>query len=418
LISPNNFYFMKAKLMFILPMIVVGIFINELSYSQHPLLIGTVKTIDTPAGINSSEPNLHKSVDGKIYLSWIENDQKGHTILYFSTIKNSEWSKPVKISEGANWFVNWADFPSFTSMGNEIFASHYLVESEGGNYAYDINVAISNDAGATWSKPITPHTDNTQTEHGFVSMVPYNDKFMVVWLDGRNYAGGEQGHGSATKEMTLRSAAISKSGVISQESVLDDRVCDCCQTDITVAASGPVAVYRNRSENEIRDISLVRYMNGKWTEPRIVAADNWQIAGCPVNGPAIDSRENTLAVAWFTAAGDGSKVKTIFSSDGGKSFGKPLTVSDTNPWGRVDVALLNNESALVCWLDNDGDDAVIKVRRVHKNGLLDEPVIVAKSSGDRSSGFPKMVVKENTVYFAWTDSKNSLKVKTALIILR
>ena len=49
---------------------------------------------------------------------------------------------------------------------------------------------------------------------------------------------------------------------------------------------GPVAVYRDRSPEEIRDISVVRLVDGVWTEPAPVHADNWMIEGCPVNGPA------------------------------------------------------------------------------------------------------------------------------------
>ena len=54
--------------------------------------------------------------------------------------------------------------------------------------------------------------------------------------------------------MTLRSALISTDGVLLEDHLVDDLVCDCCQTDVAETAHGPIGVYRNRTRQEIRDI--------------------------------------------------------------------------------------------------------------------------------------------------------------------
>ena len=55
------------------------------------------------------------------------------------------------------------------------------------------------------------HDDNTFSEHGFVSSIPYKDGFMVSWLDGRNtYGVGDHGH--AKGAMTIRSAVLDFNG--------------------------------------------------------------------------------------------------------------------------------------------------------------------------------------------------------------
>ena len=47
-----------------------------------------------------------------------------------------------------------------------------------------MNIARSNDGGKTWSQPIVRHRDKTQTEHGFVSLIPLSDGPLgAVWLD-------------------------------------------------------------------------------------------------------------------------------------------------------------------------------------------------------------------------------------------
>jgi len=86
-----------------------------------------IREIKSPAVHESAEPNLHLSHDGKIYLTWIETLEDKNSILYYATLNNVVWSKPIKIAEGDNWFVNWADFPSLTTFGNNSFAAHYLV---------------------------------------------------------------------------------------------------------------------------------------------------------------------------------------------------------------------------------------------------------------------------------------------------
>ena len=409
---------MKYKFIFLLLVLAGSILFIILSNHKSIIITQNVEEMKSPAGPSSSEPNLHVEIDGNIYLSWIETRRDKNTSLYFSTIKNNKWSSPTKISEGENWFVNWADFPSISSFGNESLASHFLVESGGDNYSYDVNITISNDGGLSWSKQFTPHIDNTQTEHGFVSMLPYlEDRLLVVWLDGRKFSENKDDSISTIKEMTLRSAVINNNGQISNESILDERVCDCCQTDAALTSNGTIVVYRDRSGNEIRDISFVRFINGRWTEPQVLFNDNWQIAGCPVNGPAIDAKGNLVAVAWFTAANNLSKIKVAFSINGGQTFGTPILINEGDSWGRVDIILLDDGSALVSWLETSNNETVIKACRIKKDGSLDKSIIISKTSNTRSSGFPKMVVKNSTVYFAWTQVGKTLSVRTAYLKL-
>ena len=100
--------------------------------------------------------------------------------------------------------------------------------------------------------------------------------------------------------MTLRSAVIGSDGNV-ERSLVDDMVCDCCQTSMTVSQGIPIVVYRDRTKGEIRDISFSRYIDQKWTEPQPIHEDGWKINGCPVNGPNIDSFEENV-VSWFSAS--------------------------------------------------------------------------------------------------------------------
>jgi hypothetical protein len=202
--------------------------------------------------------------------------------------------------------------------------------------------------------------------------------------------------------MTVRSAVMDLEGNLSEEAELDNRVCDCCQTGVTITPSGPVVVYRDRSEEEIRDMYFVKKTGGVWSTPALIGEDNWNIAGCPVNGPRITSFGDEVAVGWFTAANGEPKVKVAFAEDG-NSFSDPILIDDSKPLGRVDIVMLDENTAAVSWLDNDAGTA-IKYVTVQRNGEISQATIVANTSESRSSGFPQMELLDGELYFAWTVS--------------
>ena len=368
------------------------------------------------AGAGSAEPHLAKSTEGAVVMSWLEPSGDG-VALKWSQMEDTKWSDPVTVASGSNWFVNWADFPSVEPINGDLWAAHWLVRHPDGTFAYDVAIAISEDGGQTWSDPVMPHQDGTPTEHGFVSLFPTEYGVTALWLDGRNMQPSDDGHGHGG--MTLRSAVIGRDGDVTRKTVVDNLVCDCCQTDVALSAAGPLAVYRNRTEDEIRDIYVARFENQQWSDGVPVAQDGWEIAGCPVNGPAIDALESEVAVTWFTAANNETKVRFARSSDAGKTFGDAIDIATDRPIGRVDTALLGDGSALVSWLRSaDGSEGEICIRRVMADGELSPELVVATTASGRMSGFPQMVVRDDSVVVAWTDvSNDSTAVRIAIVPL-
>ena len=382
--------------------------------NDQPLAI---RSTESPATGDSREPELSTTPDGQIVLSWVEKLDKKRHALRMALRNQNGWSESRTVAEGDNWFINWADFPSVIGLQNGALAAHWLVKSGSATYAYDVNIAFSVDGGKTWTKSLVPHLDNTQTEHGFVSLVPLRDgRLGAIWLDGRNMKDMKDDHGEDKPlpvSMTLRYATIAADGKISDEAQLDERVCECCQTSATVSSDGIVAVYRDRSQNEVRDIYTVRQANAGWTTPRPVYGDNWEINGCPVNGPSVAAADRNVVVGWYTGVGSKPSVKVAFSADAGATFGNPIAVDDGETQGRVDVLMLPDNSALVCWLSGNAEGGAIKVRRVRPDGSVGPPSVIARTDISRSSGFPRMALLGNEVHFAWTEFGTPAKVRTA-----
>jgi hypothetical protein len=242
----------------------------------------------------------------------------------------------------------------------------------------------------------------------------------AVWLDGRNTGGGghESAHGSAAGAMTLRTAVIDARGRIAGgEAELDARVCDCCQTDAAKSAEGLVVAYRDRDEGEIRDISVVRATREGWSAPARVHRDDWRIAACPVNGPAIAAYGRSVAVAWFTAP-DEPRIRLAFSADAGESFAPPLEVAAGRIAGRVDLLLLDDERAVVSWLADGAQGAEIRAQLWTRGGPVGSPLTVAATSVDRAAGFPRMARAGDALLFAWTEAAATPAVRTAIVRLR
>ena len=364
--------------------------------------VAEVKRLASPATDSCAEPFLFSDKNGLVYLSWIEKKGK-ENFLKFSTWVNDKWTTPNLISSGKNWFVNWADYPLLSADAGGHLIAHFLEKSDTAKFTYDVKMISSADSGKSWSHSKVLHDDGKKAEHGFVSMIPYKDQFFVSWLDGRKTAqeGEASSHTGHQGEMTVRAALINKDGSKSNDWELDGRVCDCCQTTAAITSNGPIVVYRDRSADEIRDMSIVRYIDGVWTSPKTIFPDNWKIKGCPVNGPRADAIGNHLAIAWFSMPEKEGQVQVIFSDDGGATFNKPIRIDEGKTIGRVDVVMLNDKSAIVSWLEG----STIKAVKVYTDGTKDASVMIASSSESRSSGFPQMTISGNKLIFAWTDDK-------------
>ncbi|MBI2897908.1 MAG: TlpA family protein disulfide reductase [Deltaproteobacteria bacterium] len=362
------------------------------------------RRIDPPAAPGALAPNL-AVVDGSVAMSWLE--RAGDVRRFrFAVLEADGWSRPATIAEGADLVANWADFPSIVATGSRTLYAHYARELDGAE-ATAIEVARSRDRGKTWKSIGRLHEDTTRSEHGFVSLLADGPRVRAFWLDGREMAGGEG-------PMTLRTALVG--GSVEPGEVLDPRTCECCGTAAAMTSQGPIVVYRNRGEDEVRDPWSVRATKRGWTSPRPVHADGWRVPGCPVNGPAVAADGERVAVAWLTYAGSRQSVRVAFSSNAGRTFGAPIEVDGPSgreaPIGRVGVVLDDDGGAIVTWVDGRRERATIRARRA-KGGKLGRAIEIARTTSERDSGFPRVVRAGDDLHFAWTDPGSPSSVRAA-----
>jgi hypothetical protein len=381
-----------------------------------------IETWPLPAMPGSAQPDLALAPDGRVLLSWINSGGGRRPALQIAEFyADGHWEGPRTVAVGNSMFTNWADTPHIVATADHALWTHWLQKSADAPYAYDVMLVRSLDHGMNWSAPRVIHDDGTKTEHGFVSMWAQGEGSLgIAWLDGRStgdataadkHAGhdgrhddghDDDGHGGA---MTLRAAVFDANLRESAETEIDAMTCDCCQTDVAATADGAVLVYRDRSEQEIRDIYATRFDGKVWSKPARVHADDWNMPACPVNGPSVAARGNDVAVAWYTAAGDKPAVKLARSADGGETFAAPIAL-DTGAatQGRVAVAI-DAQQVWIVWLREEAGAQSLWLAR-YSTDLSKElqRIKLADLQGKgRATGFPKLLLNGTAAHVVWTD---------------
>ena len=411
----------------------------------------SVNPLRSPAASNTGEPQLTVSSRG-VLLSWVEH-AGSTTTLRFAERTATGWTEPRTVASGQDWSINPIDVPSVLRLSNGTLVGQWLQRAGTSMHTNDVRLSYSKDDGRTWAPPFTPYRDTTQHERLFAFPFEMPDGALgVVWLDGRpmppdtasagragqNHAPGGADHGrppgtghqdhqggaqhgapANMGDMSLRFAAFDNAWKQTGDTPIDQRVCECCSTAAVVTSEGVVAAYRNRSDDEVRDIYVSRLEQGRWTEGSVVHAENWRIPMCPINGPALSATGRDVVIAWYTAKQDDAHAYLGFSRDAGRTFGQPIRLDDRTSLGRVDVELLPDGSAIASWIEFDDGRAQFRVRRVTRDGARSGAVTVAGlGSGGRASGTPRIVRHGDELLFAWTESNDGgRQVRTAVVRL-
>lgn len=376
--------------------------------SQPPSAL-TLDSIASPIDLAGSAPRLTSSNDRTI-LSWMHTSANGRS-LQFAERTSTGWSDPRVVVTGRHLVVNSADVPSVLALENGALAAHWMVARGTGPEAYDVQLAWSQDDGRTWSDPVSPHDDGTDTQHGFVSLFERPGAGLgLVWLDGRATR-PDALDVSARGDMALRAATYDASHRQTGDVVIDARVCECCPTAVASTQDGVVVVYRGRSAANVRDIEVARLTDTGWTAPRTLHDDGWTLSACPVNGPSVDARGPAVVVGWFTLQEAEGRAFVAFSNDSGLTFGAPIRVDDESARGRLQVALLDDGAAAVAWIEFADRQSQLRLRRVSPGGARSDAVTVAGGMGTQH---PRMVRGRDELLLAWVETDaTGPRVRTA-----
>jgi hypothetical protein len=355
-----------------------------------------VETIANPSGAGSVQASLSVTADGNPLLSWVEPAKGGTFALRYAVRQGAQWSEPRTVKAERHFFRHPGELPEVIALPGGSFVAHWIEMPDEADEAEFVYVSASRD-GVKWSVPAMAHHDKSKGQHGLASIVASGDReASIFWLQALK---GDDGPAS------LMRTVISADGAEVKEETLDPDVCQCCPTAVTKTGRGLLVAYRDHTGDEIRDIAVTRFENGKWTAPKNVYPDKWQLNACPTNAAQVNARGDKAAVAWFTAVGDKPRVQLTLSADAGVTFGKPTVVSTGESYGYTSVAVDDAGGAFVSWLERAGGGARLLVRYVSGTGVAG-PVTQVATGSRKSLGYPRLVPAGKDVWIAWnTESK-------------
>ncbi len=372
---------MRHTTLLLLPALAVTLFSQTLK----------VEPAANPSGPDSSQVNWSVAQDGSPLMSWVESD-----VLKYSIRKGAQWSEPRTIAAHRHFFHHPAELPEVVAMPGGSFLAHWIEAPKTESEAEFIYVSASRD-GMKWTAPVMGHHDKSDVEHGLASMAASGDKeASIFWLQSLN---------GPDKPTSLMRSIVGIDGNEVKEEILAADVCECCPTSVARTTRGLLVAYRGHTKDDIRDIAVTRLESGRWTSPKIVYPDKWQVDACPVNAASVTAKGDKVAIAWYTAAGDKPRVELAFSADSGATFSKAAVVSTGPAYGYASVAIDDAGGAYVSWLERGGDGARVLARHVLETGVAG-PVVQVAAGTRKSLGYPRILRAGNDTWIAWnTDSK-------------
>lgn len=365
-----------------------------------------------PAEAGSMAPDLVLAPGDRVLLSWINRREGRRNALQFASYtEQAGWqSQPRTIAVGNSLLANAADTPHLLATPDGALWAQWLQRQPDDAGGYDTVLARSRDGGMAWTQITRVNDDGRPVEHGFAALwADGADALGIAWLDGRAQAAGHaehdghDGHGDGATQ--LRANRFDMSLGRGVDAVVDPRSCDCCQVAVAQTARGPLLAWRDRSDDEIRDIAVARLENGRWRAPVAVHADGWKVDACPVAGPALAASGSDVVVAWYSEAGGTPALRIARSSNAGDSFAAPVTVmADAAVLGRAALAI-DAHQVWLAWLTETGQGQALQLARYSRDlGKQLQRIEVARlRARGMASGYPKLVVDAGGAWLAWTD---------------
>jgi len=353
--------------------------------------------VANPSATGSIQPNWAVTSDGSVLLSWVEPSKDSYNLRY-AVRKGNAWSEARTIATNRRFFRHPAEVPEMISLADGTLMAHWVENSKTSSDTEFIYVSTSKD-GVHWTEPIVAHHDRGEVQHGLASMIASGPKeASILWLQALQ---GEDGPAS------LMRTIVGPDGKEIREESLDSDVCTCCPTSVVKTGKGLLVAYRDHTPQDIRDIAVVRFENGKWTPTKNVYPDKWKINACPTNAASAAAKDDHVAIAWYTGSPT-PRVEIVFSADGGNTFTRPTVLSNGKAFGYASTILTGDGGALVSWIEEGSSTSQVMVRPVSGAGVAGSVVKIAE--GSRSSlGYPKLLNAGTETWIAWGDSKSAVK---------
>ncbi len=349
------------------------------------------------------EPHLATLEDGRLAATWALVDAEGHAdiVLTLFDPEKRGWGPLRRVNPAPGSAVAGRQVGPRMATGPDGTIVVTWVDRER-DPAGDILLAISKDAGRTFSTPRRVNTDSgreTGQEYHDVA-VALDGTVFVVWLDERDAPADYENQ----KQLYV---SVSKDGgcSFSADRALTSSprgVCPCCRPSLVASSDGSVhIIYRDR-EDELLFIRVRSLRKGDrdFSAP-VTLSKGWRFPGCPVNAPAIETGPE--GKVWALWVEDG-QLRWGRSDDRSTTFTARGTVAPRESGfagaaAHLALAFSPDSGAVAIWEDAAGQICFLALP-ADGDSLGSVPIVLHGSEGV-FAGSPAIESANGEVYVCW-----------------
>jgi hypothetical protein len=212
------------------------------------------------------------------------------------------------------------------------------------------------------------------------SLTVGNDgRIYMAWLDERNITPmvmkekktdkNSGRHMESNREVFVASS-IDGGRTFSANRRIATEACPCCKTSLAIGPDGRLYVsWRQVLSGDFRHIAVASSTDsGKtFSKPVIVSDDQWTLSGCPVSGASLSAEAGgLLKVLWYAAGAKGEPgVYWSESRDGGQTFSARQMVSATNAIGTPVLLESVDGKDVAVWEGNEKESVSLRAAQLH-----------------------------------------------------
>jgi hypothetical protein len=354
------------------------------------------QTFESDPSKKYTMPALDETPNGRLYMSWIEKDEKGLSsfCMSFADENSQNFNKKNVIVSGYGVSSSRLMPAKLLAKKNGTLVAVLIYNptagpesvgrrSSGGKLVY----TTSTDSGNSWSEPKAVDNDPTPGFRGFYdAIILSNDEIAVAYLkDVKN--------STKREERDLR-LAITKNGDFQNEELIDAVVCDCCNISLLVDNKDYLNIYYRDNNEDVRDIAhKVSKDNGAtFSDSKILYPDNWYIQGCPHNGSVSASMGTENLITWYSAGDNEPGIRLV------KENGEKLAIL-TNDSAQNSRVVADENKAVFYWqeLNKETDQSMLAYSVITKGGVSERKWLDSK--GEASNGNAKIINGQLLVAF-------------------
>jgi hypothetical protein len=359
-------------------------------------------------GTDAAEPAVASGHDGTAYVAWVEHRGKEADVLLARVGADGRpQGTPARVNTEAGTATAWRGDPptvaaapdgtlyvgwtarAVATGGQAVKGGHAATDGHvatggqaatTGAHGNELYLSASHDGGRTFAPPVKVNDDRELAVHGMHSLaVAADGRVHVAWLDERNTARPQpsalaEGHHMESNREVFAAYSIDRGRTFSPNRRVATDACPCCKTTLALGAEGRLYVgWRQVLPGDFRHIAVAASVDGGQTfAPGVIVSDDrWQIAGCPVSGPALAvGDDGALRVLWYSE-GEAGETGLYWSEsrDGGLSF-TPRRPFAKNGARGTPVLTSDERRGLVAVWEGGGDSARPLAARLSEDGAV------------------------------------------------